>query len=487
MLMDGATEIPIGVVPISKFSTSDKNGINVSDTSLTAAGTSYFRATPFFKLDQQLYSVKVYISVHTTTDQNSNIAKFVAGALPVVSPFLGVPGTIVSQVTQPDVLSKVNGVENQLLGGDASLAPNEPVQLAFTSDNAAEYRYELDPKASERSGFIGVRLRAVPSLFTSDTNSSGKPNFHVQELGTGVAAQKLLTYRYSSTESLQEALKSAAGATYWDEFRKPFSTTAVYGPPCTAIRDATLSSGLGLTAVDALALFWATYVTGPSVSSAEARSTACLAQYATAGGGDQFKQYGLDLPVTTDPAGGAGQSASAQSTMGGADQRDASTPAATTLTKGEYKRFTEIVAFDLRQPVGAGDSATAKKALLSNIFAGKVYFASPMDYDAFLPLDPSPVDQAKIVDVFSALPLKSGCFYRLADQKTRFFARAIGSDGQASSILWHLTAKTVTDGLASHTYISDLEVRAARDADFAAAADILANRPACLDTKQSPE
>lgn len=494
MLMDGNTEIPIGVVPISKLSSSDKDGIKVSDTSLTAAGTSYFRATPFFKLGQQQYSVKVYISIHSTTDSNSNIAKFVAGALPIVSPFLGVPGALVSQVTQPDVLSKVNAFENQLLGADSALDPNEPVQLAFTSDNAAEYAYELDPQATDRSGFIGIRLRAVPSIFTDAVDDAGKPNFHVQQLGTGVAAQSMLGYKYSSSQTIQEALKATAGATYWDEFRKPFSSEPVYTPPCTAVRDATLSSALGLTAVDALALFWAAYVTGPSANSAAARSTSCLSQYATAAGGDGFRQYALDLPPAVDENGPPDASHAARvvpaqpGSSGKAEIAENSIPpSASPLSKAEYKKFTEIIAFDLRQPPGAGDSATAKKALLGNIFAAKVNFASPMDYDAFLPLDPSPVDQAKMVDVFAALPLKSGCFYRLPDQKTRLFARVIGSDGQPSAVLWHLTVSTVTDGIASHTYMTDLEVRPAKDTDFAAAADILANRPACLDRKLSPE
>lgn len=493
VLVDGDKETTIGMLPISTFSTSDKGGITVTDTSLRTGGQSYFRATPYFKLDQRRYSVKAFIAVHTTTNTNSNIAKFVSGALKVTTPFLGAPGAVVSTLSQDDVVKRISDFENRIFDENRSLDPNELVQLAFTADNAAEYSYEFDPKAVVRSGFVGVRLRAIPSLFTNDTDQSGKQNFHVKDIGITVAAETMLGYAYSSTQTMREALKIAAGQAYWDEFHKPFSSEAVFTPPCLTVRDATTSTVLGLTAVDAKALFWATYVTSSNTNSAAARATTCLIADATPKGGDGFKRYGLDLPdlhdlpqtiqptlpTLTSGAGGGGGL--------GPKPEDTAVVSGPALSKADYRKFVDLVAFDLRQPQGLGDGATTKKALLGSIFADKVGFVTPMDFDPFLQLDPSPVDQAKIVDVFAALPLKSGCFYRLADQKTRFFARAIGPDGQPSEVLWHLAATTKTDGVVSHTFITDLEVRPAKSTDFAVASDILANRPACLDPKRSPE
>jgi len=280
----------------------------------------------------------------------------------------------------------------------------------------------------------------------------------------------------ASDKTMGNVLKDVAGQNYWNDFRKPFTSADLYASPCGAVRDATLDAKLGLTAVDAKALFWATFVTSANATNAAARSTACLAPDATPAAGDGFKRYGLDLlPVPPDPDRGQGPDPS------GAKKSGAQ------LSKLDYKKFTEAVAFDLRQPLGTGDTTTAKKALLANIFAGKVGFITAMDYAPFLTLDPSPVDQASIVEVFAAMPLKSGCYYRLADQKTRFFARVIGDDGKPSDVLWHLTATTTTDGVVSHTYVSDLEVRPAKSADFDAASDILANRPGCLDPKRAPE
>lgn len=477
VLVDGDKEVPIGIIPISNFSTSDKGGITISNTSLTTAGERYFRATPYFKLDQNRYSIKAYIAIHTTTNVNSNIAKFASGALSVVAPFMGTPGAVVSSLTEPAVVKKISDFEALLFGEQRSMDPNELVQLAFTSDNALEYRYELDPKAAARSGFIAARLRAVPSLFSETVDTHGKPVFDVAKVGIPVRANQILTYSHSSSQTLGEALKSTAGATYWDEFRKPFTSEALYTPPCTTLRDASLSNALGLTAVDAKALFWAAYVTSVNGDNAKARATGCLRADATPEGGDDFKRYGLELsPLRADNT----------PDIDGEEPKPKPLPAAV-LGKVEYKKFTEIVATALRLPQGTGDHATAKRALLGNLFNSKVGFVSPMDYDAFLPLDPSPVDQVKMIDVFAALALKNGCYYRLADQKTRFFGRVMGADGQASEILWHLTAATVSDGTASRTYITDLEVRPARTSDFTAAADVLANRPACLDPKRSPD
>ncbi|RYG88759.1 MAG: hypothetical protein EON59_03360, partial [Alphaproteobacteria bacterium] len=144
-LMNGGAARDIGLVPIISFTTDDATGVRVTSQATNTAGNEYFRMTPYFRINQNQFSVRTTISVRSTENANSKINNFVRGAVRLAAPFVGVPGWLLSAATSEAVGAKVGEIEDKLFGADDIVETTQPMLLAFTSANTLEYRYSLNP------------------------------------------------------------------------------------------------------------------------------------------------------------------------------------------------------------------------------------------------------------------------------------------------------------------------------------------------------